>query len=209
MTVRPRSGLSGAAGLVLAAALLAGCSAQDAPAMGAGGSAAGSSDSPSVEPDATATQAATSEPSLEAETTDGDGASEPPEDLEVLGSVTVDNQEYQLHEVRRCIPLEAEGVERELELQARGFVSAGEGYDGEDWVQLDVAKQTIAGAPYDDVSWAGPEGVFGSTVQPSEVVFSGTMATGRGTLVDALTQEATVTVSFMVDVPEEEIDCRP
>lgn len=207
MTVRPRLGLSGAAGLVLAAALLAGCSAQDAPAMGAGGSAEGSGDSPSAEPDATATQAATSEPSPEAELS-GDGG-EAPEVLEVMGSVTVDNQEYQLHEIRRCIPLETEGVERELELQARGFVSAGEGYDGEDWVQLDVAKQTIAGARYDDVSWAGPEGVYGSTVEPSEVVFSGTMATGRGTLVDALTQEATVTVSFMVDVPGEEIDCRP
>lgn len=126
----------------------------------------------------------------------------------VYGTAVVDGVEYELHELRRCEPTDVDQVERELELTARGRMPAGEGYDGGDWVQIDVYVQDIGGADFDAVSWAGPEGVFG-TNDAANVSYSGDRVTGTAVLVDSLTQEQTISVTYDVEVPEELLDCRP
>ena len=200
------------AGAVFVAATLSACSGDPEPAMGGGGGAdVPAMDAPAPE-DAAPAEGADS-PSTETEPSDeGASGGEPETDAEreIVGEITVGMTPYQLHEVWLCTPSEVEGFDRVLELQARGYVPAGTGYDGEDWVQVDVHVQEVAGTPYDDLSWAGPEGVFGSSVQPAEVVYfeGATTLVARGTLADALTQEETVSASLSVAVPEEEIDCR-
>lgn len=207
-----RLGWRAVAGAAIVAATLSACSGDPEPAMGGGsGTDVAATEAPAT--DATARADGSESPNAQPETSDeGDpsSGSEADAEREIVGEITVGITPYQLHEVWRCIPSEVEGLDRVLELQARGVVPAGTGYDGEDWVQVDVHVQEVAGAPYNEVSWAGPEGVFGSSVQPAEVVYveGATTLVARGTLADALTQEDTVSVSLTVEVPEEAIDCR-
>lgn len=210
MSVRPFSRNVGIACAVVALMVLPACSSSD-PAVGGGASVEGA-DSTTATSDGNLIpddQVDAGQVEVEGAQEDSTDGGETAQDLEVVGTFTVNNQEYQLHEVRRCIPSEAEGVERELELQARGSLAEWSDYGSDDWVQADIYVQEIAGQKYDDVSWSGPEGVFGSTVDPAEVAFSGALVVGRATLVDGLTQEDTVVVSFTVEVPAEEVDCRP
>ncbi len=210
MTVRPFSRNLGIASAVIALVVLPACSSPD-PVVGGGTPVEGDDSTATVPDDTLASDDQGDAEQVEIDQAQEDSADldETAQDLEVMGTFTVNNQEYQLHEVRRCIPTDAEGVERELELQARGSLAEWSDYGSDDWVQADIYVQEIAGERYDDVSWSGPEGVFGSSVEPAEVAYSGTMVVGRGTLVDGLTQEETVVVSFMIDVPTEEVDCRP
>ncbi|QOR71582.1 hypothetical protein IM660_04635 [Ruania alkalisoli] len=121
----------------------------------------------------------------------------------VLGLVTVDDVQYEITELRNCEPLQQEMVERQLELQGLGE------HDGER-IQIDVYIEEIAGAPYNDVAWSGPEGVFGAPESVDEVTLDagGTSVRGVATLQDALTQSETVTVDFDLPVPAETIACR-
>ncbi|WP_407316470.1 hypothetical protein UQW22_09445 [Isoptericola halotolerans] len=149
--------------------------------------AAGPDGAPETEPEATASD-------------EGSGPEEPDDDGSSAGTVTVGGIEYSLDEVRSCDPLQDAGIDRELELQGLGT------HEGER-VQVDVSVQTIGGAPFDDVSWAGPEGVFGSP-ESAEVVHEDGRIIGAATLVDGLTQTETVDVEFVMDVPAETVACR-
>lgn len=120
----------------------------------------------------------------------------------VRGTVTVDGTRYEITELRNCDPYQDDMVDTELELQGLGE------HDGER-VQIDVYVQTIAGTPLDDVSWSGPEGVFGGP-EDADVTLDagGTSVSGAATLLDALTQTETVDIEFDLDVPAGTIACR-
>jgi len=107
---------------------------------------------------------------------------------------------YEITEVRRCDPLVMDMLERELEVQGMG--------DHEDErVQIDVYVQEVGGTRLDEVSWTGPEGVFGGP-EDARVTFDGSRVSGSATLVDGLTQEQTLPVSFDLEVPAEILSCR-
>ncbi|UFU07340.1 hypothetical protein [Ruania halotolerans] len=148
----------------------------------------------SAEDDSAEVEPAEEEPAEEAEDQSSSGA--------VLGIVTVDDVQYEITELRNCEPLQQEMVERELELQGFGE------HDGER-VQIDVYIEELAGVPYNDVAWAGPEGVYGSP-DGAEVTLDAGGASVRGvaTLKDAMTQTETVRVDFDLDVPADTIACR-
>jgi len=118
----------------------------------------------------------------------------------ILGWVDVDGVEYEITELRNCEPLNDGTIERELELQGFGEV------DG-DRVQIDVYVGTIGGAPFDDVAWNGPEGVFGDPGQ-ADVTLDANRVAGSATLVDSLTQTETVAIEFDLEVPTELVACR-
>lgn len=123
-----------------------------------------------------------------------------------LGTVSVDGTEYEITEMRNCVPLEQAGLERELDLQGFGNLDS-------ETVQIDVYVQTIGGAPLDGVSWSGPEGVFGSSQWEMDfdhevvVEVSGDQVTGSAVLSDSLEGTETVSVEFTLPVPDELIDC--
>ena len=130
---------------------------------------------------------------------DGGTASEAPVDptdtTETLGTVVVDGVEYDITEVRNCEPLSDGTVERELELQGFGT------HDDGERVQIDVYIQTLAGVPYDDVSWNGPEGVFGGPDDADiALINDGAIVTGSATLVDAMNQTETIGIGFTLEV---------
>ncbi|KOX09967.1 hypothetical protein [Nocardiopsis sp. NRRL B-16309] len=187
--------------LLLALALVPAASACSA--LGTGDEDTTPQDDASVTDEAAAEEAAAEEAAAEEgaqEESDGGDAGT------VLGTVSVDGVEYEITEVRNCVPLEQAGVEREVELQGRGSV------DGET-IQVDAYVQTIGGAPMDSISWSGPEGVFGSnqgaTGSGQEVALevSGSQATGSAVLNDALAGTETVSVEFTLPVPDELVDC--
>jgi len=121
---------------------------------------------------------------------------------EVLGTVTVDGVAYEITTLRNCDPLDEGPIERELELQGLGDA------EGER-VQIDVYVQRIGGNPFDDVSWSGPEGVFGNPADARvEISADGTSVTGSATLDDAMTQTETIDVEFDLAVPADTISCR-
>lgn len=132
-------------------------------------------------------------------------AAEPEEDTsagQVRGVVTVDGTSYDITELRNCEPIDDGTIERELELQGLGE------HEGER-VQIDVYLQKIAGTTLHEVSWAGPEGVFGGPEDPNVTLdAAGTSVRGVATLFDSMTQTDTVEVDFDLEVPAETIDCR-
>ncbi|MGY6498115.1 MAG: hypothetical protein ACXIUP_07790, partial [Microcella sp.] len=89
----------------------------------------------------------------------------------------------------------------ELELQGIGVSDEGER------VQIDVYVETIAGQPFDDVSWAGPEGIWGGP-DDAQITLGADRVSGSATLVDALTQEGALAIEFDLEVPDELIECR-
>ncbi len=181
--------------------MLAACSSDPVPAVGGGGA---SPDAPSTAggDDSAPTPAATDSPD------DAVAQNETGDTSTVYGTATVGDVEYELHELRRCEPSDAEQIDRELELTARGFVPAGEGHDGGDWVQLDVSVQQVAGMDLDQVSWAGPEGVFGTDADAG-VSYEGDRVSGTANMVDSLTLEGALSVTYDLEVPDEILDCRP
>lgn len=118
----------------------------------------------------------------------------------VLGTVEAGGVTYEITQVRRCDPLQTDMVDRELEVQGLGE------QDGQR-VQIDVYVQQIAGTQLDDVSWAGPEGIFGSP-EDAQVVFDGSTVSGSATLRDAHEHVETLAVSFELEVPDEILQCR-
>lgn len=148
-------------------------------------------------PDLGANEPAT--PAHDTETPAGDSAPSP---ADVRGLVTVDGVSYEISELRNCEPLSDGTVERELELQGIGK------HEGSR-VQIDVYVQKLLGNPFDEVSWAGPEGVFGGPEDAAITLNdSGTRVSGSATLVDAATQSETIAVEFDLEVPAETIACR-
>lgn len=118
------------------------------------------------------------------------------------GTVVVDGTEYEITRLRNCDPLDDGTVERELELQGLGEV------DGER-VQIDIYVQTLNGVPLNDVSWAGPEGIFGGDADAAvEIAADGSSVTGSATLLDAMTHTETVDIEFDLAIPSETIACR-
>ena len=147
----------------------------------------------------TSPQDPTDEPDGPAEGSEDDGDSQV---APVRGTVTVDGTRYEITELRNCDPYEMDMIDVELELQGIGE------HDGER-VQIDVYVQTIAGTQADDVSWAGPEGVFGGPEDANVTLDAdGTSVRGVATLLDALTQTETVDIEFDLDVPAGTIACR-
>lgn len=173
------------------------------------------SDDPAPAADDEGAPAATAEDPSDSPTQDPAGSDEEaepegqpaPAGGEVLGVVVVDGTSYDMDEVRRCEPLEDDPFETELELQARGTVPAGQGFGGEDYVQIDVYVRSTGGVSLNEVSWAGPEGVFGGPPDPV-IDIEGDEVTGSATPVEAMTQEGSVDVEFTLPVPAELLDCR-
>lgn len=119
------------------------------------------------------------------------------------GTVTAGGTAYVLTEVVRCEPLVNPAVDTTLELQGRGTSSDGER------IQLDVEVRTIGGAESNEVSWSGPEGVFGMGEQTSTTVNqTDNRASGSVTLVDALTFEGSIQVDYDIEVPATTQNCR-
>lgn len=141
-----------------------------------------------------------------AETDTAEDSAEEPEAVssgEALGTVRInDSITYTITQLRKCDPYDDEFIERELELQGFGE------HDGER-VQVDVYIETIAGAPFHDVSWAGPEGAFGSDGE-ANITWGADESNvlGSATLVDAWTQEEQLQLDFDLGVPAETATCR-
>lgn len=129
-----------------------------------------------------------------------------PEDVETgeaLGTVRInDFTTYTITELRNCEPLSDGTIERELELQGFGQ------HEGTP-VQIDVYKQMVAGNAGNEVSWSGPEGVFGSSGS-AQVTWGPDNASvlGSATLVDAQTQTEKIMLNFDLQVPAETVACR-
>ena len=124
-----------------------------------------------------------------------------------MGTVTVDGVEYDIHTLRNCVPAEDGPFDTELELQGRGTVAAGQGYDGRDWVQIDVYVRSMSDMQMDQVSWAGPEGVFGTEEAPT-IDLTDDAVSGSATALDSLTQTDSIAIEFALPVPDELIDCQ-
>lgn len=189
------------AGAMLAAVLLGACSDSGTGSTGAPTSPPATTETATDEPETDAPEAS---PDDETGTQDEVEAPAPPVDQEplgeIVGHVEVAGTIYDITEVRRCDPLQMEMLDRELEVQ--GF-----GVHGGERVQIDVYVQEVAGQRLDEVSWAGPEGVYGGP-EGASVSFDGDTVSGSATLVDGLTQESTLAVSFDLEVPSEILDCR-
>lgn len=165
-----------------------------------------SSDEPAAPddaPDAAEAPAAeaTDDASQDAPATDDEAPDDTPAPAAAVGTVEVDGTSYGISEVLRCEPFDDGVVDRELELQ--GF---GEAPDGTR-VQIDVYVEELSGMPFDDVSWSGPEGVYGSP-EDAEVDFTGDNVTGTAVLHQAMGDGTTVTVSFDLPVPADLFACR-
>ena len=132
-----------------------------------------------------------------------DSSAEDAETGEALGTVRVnDFTTYTITELRNCEPLSDGTIERELELQGFGE------HEG-DRVQIDVYKQMVGGSAGNEISWSGPEGVFGSS-GVAQITWGPDSANvlGSSTMVDAQTQEEKIKVAFDLQVPDETVDCR-
>lgn len=163
-------------------------------------------EAPAPEAPAPATEAPEAGPDEPADDAQADEADEPAEREpdeplgEIVGQVDVAGTTYDILEVRRCEPLQMEMLDRDLEVQ--GF-----GVHGGERVQIDVYVQEVAGQQLDEVSWAGPEGIFGGP-EDVAVTFDGSVVRGSATVRDALTQEQTLPVTFELEVPDEIVQCR-
>ncbi|UFU03750.1 hypothetical protein LQF12_03835 [Ruania suaedae] len=183
-----------AAGIVLLLGLAA-CTSPDAE-PGAGDQAGAATEVPAED----ATEDAATEETAETDAAEEPTVEEEPAVGSAAGTVSVDGVEYEITELRNCEPLQDGAVDRELELQGFGE------HEGER-TQVDVYVQELAGTPYDDVSWSGPEGVYGGP-QDAVVELDATSVRGTATLMDSLTQTETVSIEFELEVPAETIACR-
>lgn len=132
-----------------------------------------------------------------------ESAPESNEPAESLGAVRVNQAiTYSITELRNCEPLNDGTIERELELQGFGE------HEGER-IQIDVYKQMVAGGAANEVSWSGPEGVFGSS-DIAQITWGpdGASVLGSSELVDSMTQTERLMISFDLQVPTETVACR-
>ena len=148
-----------------------------------------------------------SEDSVDDEPSEGPVADDP-EDIgsaesgTTRGVVIVDGVSYDITDVQNCEPYADDIVDRQLELQGFGE------HDGER-LQIDVYIETLAGMPFNDVSWMGPEGVFGGPEDANVMLdSSGTSVRGNAVLFDSLTMEDTVSIEFDLEVPDDTYACR-
>lgn len=148
-----------------------------------------------------------SEDSVDDEPSEGPVADDP-EDIgsaesgTTRGVVIVDGVSYDITDVQNCEPYADDIVDRQLELQGFGE------HDGER-LQIDVYIETLAGMPVNDVSWMGPEGVFGGPEDANVMLdSSGTSVRGNAVLFDSLTMEDTVSIEFDLEVPDDTYACR-
>jgi hypothetical protein len=133
------------------------------------------------------------------EATDAD--EEATEDLATgeLGTVTVDGTSYVVERVIVCDPDEDAGFDRDLELQAIGDADGAR-------TQLDVV---LGGILPVDVSWAGPEGIFGmGEAGTAAADHDGDQLTGTASLEDPFGEGETVELTFDVVVPDDTTSCR-
>lgn len=132
-----------------------------------------------------------------------DNSLENSETGEVLGVVRInDFTTYSITELRNCEPLNDGIIERELELQGFGQ------HEGER-IQIDVYKQMVAGSAGNEVSWSGPEGVFGSSdIAGITWAPDGASVLGSSELVDSMTQTERLMIDFDLQVPSETVACR-
>lgn len=131
------------------------------------------------------------------------------------GTVTIDGTTYDMNQALLCDPdsADTEMSDRELELQVLG----------EGGNQLDVYISEMAGVPLHDVSWAGPEGIYGNgisqmggawtgqagdTYADPPISVDGNRATGSVVLYDAMTMEESIELDFDVVIPSETFACR-
>lgn len=133
-------------------------------------------------------------------TTDGEADAEP---ASILGTVRInDFTTYAITELRNCEPLNDGTIERELELQGFGE------HDGER-IQIDVYMQMVAGSAGNEVSWSGPEGVFGSSEIARITWGAGDMnVLGSSEMVDSMTQTERLMIGFDLQVPVDTVACR-
>ncbi|PFG20100.1 hypothetical protein [Serinibacter salmoneus] len=176
----------GFASLAIATLMLSGCSSSShAPDL--------AENSPD---ESTVSEEDSHEDSTAGEVADGERAS-------IMGTVRVnDLTTYAITEVRNCEPLNDGTIERELELQGFGE------HDGER-IQIDVYKQMVAGSAGNEVSWSGPEGVFGSSGVANITWGSGDAnVLGSSEMVDSMTQTERLMIGFDLQVPVETVPCR-
>lgn len=191
---------------LLLAGFLAACGDDDSDTSNPADTAAGSSTADDTA-DGPADDTASDDPADEGDDT-------PPASTGDAGTATVDGATYGFDRALRCDPdsVGVPGLEREIEAQFLG-----------DGVQLDVYVESINGMPMHQVSWAGPEGIFGASFtqigdswmgegddiyQDSPVVVDGDRATGSVVLYDAMTMEDTIELDFDVTIPSETFACR-
>lgn len=133
------------------------------------------------------------------------------------GTATVAGTDYPFDNASRCNPdsIDIEGLDDQIEAQFFSTVR--------DRGQLDIFVAEVGGNPIHEVSWAGPEGIFGASFlqiggtwmgdndtvyQDSPVVISGDRATGSIVLFDSMTMEEELELDFDVTIPSETIACR-
>lgn len=144
-----------------------------------------------------------SEVNQEAPASTEENAPESNESTESLGVVRINQViTYSITELRNCEPMNDGTIERELELQGFGQ------HEGER-IQIDVYKQMVAGSAGNEVSWSGPEGVFGSS-DVAGITWGPDDASvlGSSELVDSMTQTERLMISFDLQVPTETVACR-
>lgn len=201
-TRRPRVPLRAvtrtSAGLLLLAALTA-CG-EDAPAP------------QDATPASDAEEAAAPAPDEPAPTDDERSDPEAPDDDEAgpeapaagpSGTVTVAGTAYEMDRVTRCATDEDDlsGFgELDLDLFALGEDDTG------DRTSIFVQVGELSGAPFESVSWDGPEGTWGEP-QAIDVDLTDDRVTGSATLVDSLTFEGSLEVTFDLPVPADEERC--
>lgn len=193
--------------LLLGASLLvAACGSEDVEAQ-TDTDEGGQADVQADEPSGDSVDDEPSEDSVDDEPSEGPVADDP-EDIgsaesgTTRGVVIVDGVSYDITDVQNCEPYADDIVDRQLELQGFGE------HDGER-LQIDVYIETLAGMPYNDVSWMGPEGVFGGPEDANVMLdSSGTSVRGNAVLFDSLTMEDTVSIEFDLEVPDDTYACR-
>lgn len=204
--MRPRPPLQLFAAVLLAAALLAGCGNDD------------SSENDSTDDNATAEQSDTA-PNTTDEADDGEsdpGNGGAPASADA-GTVTVDGVTYGLHEAMQCDPSDFDVDLVELLLDTQYLGRSDEG-----GVIVHISHSEFAGNPSWDVSYNGPEGVFGAhlsdvggqwmgeqddTYSAPPVTVEGNNITGAATLYDPMTMGDSVEASFDVTFPDQMISC--
>lgn len=168
------------------------------------------------------TEADPTDPQDDAADTAENGTEEPSDDSPAqpsgdAGTFTVDGVTYQLHEAINCEPDDL-GIEIREPILDTQYV----GRSDDSGVLVHISQVEIAGNPAWDVSYSGPEGVFGShlsemggewvgegdsTYSDAPVDVDGNTITGAVTLYDSMTMEDTVETEFEVTFPSQTTAC--
>jgi hypothetical protein len=148
----------------------------------------------------------------------GDSPSAPPAGDGAAGTAIVDGTQYAFDEALRCEDddIGIDNMERSLEAQFLGRSDGGS-------IQLDLYISDFGGFEMHDVSWAGPEGIYSTSImesggtwvgemdeiyQDAPISIDGNRATGSVVAYDAMTMEATIDIDFDVVIPSDTFACR-